>query len=646
MLAGTREACAQALSVTTLRNGTRVVLVTQPLADATSCVWDSPAAQPGAPPITVVSGALTLAVDLEAALASSTSEELPAPTEIVVVGSVAEREVMALLNRLLDSRPPASRTVGPAVMPREGGTERRLGAPGADAELHLTLPLPDPVDARRTDLEVLWELLPEVLAADFPGVQGRVESGQSVLTVRVDPELADVSLRRLRLALARLAAEPQLDETTVGVARRRLTVRRAVVLEDHPGGAETVLGRLRSSGLEGVREYLFGPDGVTVDSVREAVGGWLPRHPGAATLVLPPRVFNPRFAPGPINLRLESDLAVTILERAVTPLSVLVLRPVVLPDVDGALAATVLARLAAELRQGESSPGSIQVHAAPLALEIAAPGDAFPELVEVLQRGLSRLDEDERVVTSDPQDARRRTLDLLAGVLGLAHGDGVSPVEVLRRSNLAIGAVVPDGEVGADALRKLLSSESGLGSTEVGSLQAVPRTRDVVAGRLSTLAVVVDIDPTGGEAVEEVVEEIIRSRAAVQFTGAVVEVLRPLVPGRHVVVVLITIEDALDRLEAQVAKAWPKLVGPVADAELESLRRRVAAQSAARWSGATGRARRCAAVAAGELSWRAPADLEMAILGVGPAEVADALVPSRDLKALETAGAGVLPLPK
>jgi hypothetical protein len=362
--------------------------------------------------------------------------------------------------------------------------------------------------------------------------------------------------------------------------------------------------------------------------------------------VLPPRVFNPRFAPGPINLRLESDLAVTILERAVTPLSVLVLRPVVLPDVDGALAATVLARLAAELRQGESSPGSIQVHAAPLALEIAAPGDAFPELVEVLQRGLSRLDEDERVVTSDPQDARRRTLDLLAGVLGLAHGDGVSPVEVLRRSNLAIGAVVPDGEVGADALRKLLSSESGLGSTEVGSLQAVPRTRDVVAGRLSTLAVVVDIDPTGGEAVEEVVEEIIRSRAAVQFTGAVVEVLRPLVPGRHVVVVLITIEDALDRLEAQVAKAWPKLVGPVADAELESLRRRVAAQSAARWSGATGRARRCAAVAAGELSWRAPADLEMAILGVGPAEVADALVPSRDLKALETAGAGVLPLPK
>jgi hypothetical protein len=87
-------------------------------------------------------------------------------------------------------------------------------------------------------------------------------------------------------------------------------------------------------------------------------------------------------------------------------------------------------------------------------------------------------------------------------------------------------------------------------------------------------------------------------------------------------------------------------VAPATEAELAPIRRRVAADAAARWSGASGRARRCAAVAAGELAWRPTAELEMAILGVDGAGVAAALAESIEFSPLMTAGAGLMPIPE
>ena len=73
-------------------------------------------------------------------------------------------------------------------------------------------------------------------------------------------------------------------------------------------------------------------------------------------------------------------------------------------------------------------------------------------------------------------------------------------------------------------------------------------------------------------------------------------------------------------------------------------RRQQAATAAAEWSGISGRACRCAAVASGAVGWRSAAELEMTTLSV-PLDAVDTVLESfADFEILPNTGAGVLPI--
>jgi hypothetical protein len=82
----------------------------------------------------------------------------------------------------------------------------------------------------------------------------------------------------------------------------------------------------------------------------------------------------------------------------------------------------------------------------------------------------------------------------------------------------------------------------------------------------------------------------------------------------------------------------------VAEDELTTAKRRVAAAVAGRWSGAIGRARRCAAVATGAVWWRPPAEMEMSILRLAAEDIDLMLSGLAEWDTLETVAAGVLPI--
>jgi hypothetical protein len=315
----------------------------------------------------------------------------------------------------------------------------------------------------------------------------------------------------------------------------------------------------------------------------------------------------------------------------------------VVPDVDGELAATVLARLAGELRVGGSVPGWIEVTTRPAALEIAAPPDGFPELVEALQRALSAIEADETPVVAEATDPRRQALRLVSGLLGLGATDRLIPYDLLRPANLAVGAVVPDAEAGVEALQKLLAFQPR--PAQVGTLPERPRTRIAVAGSRSCMVAVVDLGAVVDDPTVAVIQRLLAERARDAFPAAVTEVVEPMVPGRRVLLVLVEADATLDQLEDRITERWASLLAPTDEDELAPLRRRAAAEELARFSGATGSARRCAALAAGARRWQPATEIEMAILGVDPTRVDAFLDPSRELEAVETVGAGVLPIP-
>ena len=638
--------CAQALSETVLGNGTRVVVVAQPLADVTSCAWRDPGDEDRVH--TTVSGQLTLAAELNAAfgvdrVADDAAPRPAAPAVIIALGPTPTSELEAILGPALAGRVPRAVAPRRTSTLREGGLERRLGPLGAEAELRLELPLPSPDDPARTSIEVLWELVPGMLDSLAPGVTGRVDGDIAGLRAMLDPDLAELTLRQLRLGLARMGTDPRLEPDAVEEARRRVAVRRAARAEHHPDGAVAVLDRYETAGMDGVREMLFGPGGVTPETVRAAATAWLARHPGAAVLILPPRVFNPRFAKPPVEIRLDSDLAAAVLERGATPLATLALRPVVSPDVDGELAAVVLTRLAGELRGGVGAPGWSRVTTRPGTLELAAPADAFPELVEALERALRAVSGDETTVVGEPTDARRRALQLTSARLGLGASDRVVPSELLRPANLAVGAVVPDAEAGVEALRKLLVIEPR--AAEVDSLPAIPRTREAVAGTRSCLVVILDVPAVVDPAAQIVLENLLATRATSLLAPAEAEILRPLVPGRRALLLVVTAEATVDVLERALAERWARFVADTEEPELAPVRRAAAARELTEASGATGAARRCASVAAGDGRWRPTSEIEMAILGVEASAVDAALEAVRTYADMETFGAGVLPIP-
>jgi hypothetical protein len=637
-----RPAAAQALHVDRLSGGTELVVVAQPLADATTVAWPSSAVGDVAP-VVVTSGALTLVADLELALGDDGA--VAAPPVIVAVGGVSVPDLRALLERVLGRRMSAA---SPPVVDEalvEGNFERRLGAAGSDTEILLEVRLPSPSDPRRSDIEVLWDLLPEMLADDLEGIRSRVDGDRGFLEARGDASSVEIAVSSLRLGLARIAENPAVQSGLVEFAVRRLRVRRQASLEGHPQSARMILDLWLRGGAGAVREFLFGVDGVTAETVRNAASAWMPQHPGNVVVTLPPRSFNPRFAAPPTVLQLESGLSAAVLGRTGIPIATLCLRPVVVPDLDDELAATVLARVARELREGEQRPGWVRVESQPPQILLAAAADEFSELAEVLRVALGHVREDERPVMASGGSAPRRALRLMSGILGVAEGASLSPANLLRPGNLAIGMVAEDVEAASEAVRKFWSF--GGPPEEVASVRAVapvPKTREAAAGEESVLVTALELPVAADEAEILVLGELLASRGERLVTDGKVELLSPFVPGHRVLLVAVSAALDLDSVEASVREGWADFTAPPTEEELSEVRRRVAAAAVGRWSGTTGRARRCAAVATGAVPWRSAKDLEMSILTVPLEVVVTSLRGVADWKALQNTGAGVLPI--
>lgn len=641
------EARAQALLVEQLPGGTQLVLVNQPLADATTLVWPGPGEGDAVADTPLIAGRLTLAADVEAALgvAAETDPPPPAPPVIVAVGGASAEELSALLTRVLGERKPISETEIAATSLVEGGLDRRLGARGSDAFLRLDVLLPPPGDWRRSSVEVLWDLVPQLLSERAGSLQSRVEGDLGVLEGPVDAELAEITVDGIRLDLARFASDPNLQADDVAVARRRLQVRRHALLEEHPDAALRVLGRWLAGGEEAVRELVFGAQGVTLQSVRDAAAGWLPYHPGRAQLRLPPRVFNPRFAVGPKTIQLSNDLTAAILERTGAPLAVVCLRPVMVPDLDGEVTATILARLARELRSATSRPGFIRVRSAPPLIEVAGTADAFGELMEQLAAAYVTVSADRSPVTSVADDAHRRALDLMASLVGVTEAGDLSPATLLRPGNLVLGVVASDVEAAAEALGKFWAIDSrDEDGTDVQSMPAITRTRVAAAGSESVVIVALEMSFGGDEAVTSVVREVLATRARRLWPDNRTEVFHSYVPGRAMLFFELAAEGAVDEVERMVGAQWSALTGSVTEDELAEVKRRVASAASAEMSGVAGHARRCAATAAGASAWHQPAELELEILTVSPEIVNATLEAFVDFTALRTTAAGSLPI--
>ena len=637
---------AQALLVEQLPGGSHLVVVNQPLADATTVVWPgSGEAENGRAEI--IGGRLTLMADLEAALASpgEAGDPAPAPPVVVAVGGASAEELSSLLSRILGGREVSrlEATRSPALV--EGGLDRRLGAPGSDAVLRLEVAMPAPGDWRRSSVEVLWDLIPNLVADSLPFLTSRLDGETGILEGPVDAERAELDISDLRLQLARFAADPNLTADDVAEARRRLQVRRHAMLEEHPEAAHHVLDRWTAGGESAVREYVFGIQGVTLASVRDAAAEWLPFHPGRAQLILPPRVYNPRFAVGPTTHRLANDLTAAVLERSGAPLAVICLRPVMVPDLDGEVTATILARLARELRSAQSRPGYVRVRSRPPLIELAGPADGFGELMEQLTTAYEAVVADRGSITPQGGGARRRALDLMSGLLGITEAEDPSPATLLRPGNLALGVVAPDDEAAAEALGKFWSADpSSIGTTDVQSVPTVIRTRAAAPGSESTLVVALEMGFGGMEAISLVARELIEQRAAELWPASRVEVLAPYVPGRSLLVLVVTATGGIEEIEKTVGKGWPALTAAATDAELAAVRRRVAAAASAEMSGVAGHARRCAATAAGASRWHQPAEFELEILTVSSDLISEVLGGFESFGGLETTAAGVLPI--
>jgi hypothetical protein len=642
----TGSVIAQALLVEQLPGGSQLVVVNQPLADATTVVWPgSDKDESGR--VELIGGRLTLMADLEAALASpdELGEPVPAPPVVVAVGGASAEELSAVLSRVLGDREVSRLETARVPALVEGGLDRRLGAPGSDAVLRLEVAMPAPGDWRRSSVEVLWDLIPGLLSDSLPFLTSRLDGETGILEGPVDAERAELDVSDLRLQLARFAADPNLTADDVAEARRRLQVRRHATLEEHPEAAHHVLDRWVAGGESAVREYVFGIQGVTLESVRDAAAEWLPFHPGRAQLILPPRVYNPRFAVGPTTHRLTNDLTAAVLERGGAPLAVICLRPVMVPDLDGEVTATILARLARELRSAQSRPGYVRVRSRPPLIELAGPSDGFGELMEQLTAAYETVVADRGSIASQGGDARRRALDLMSGLLGITEDEDPSPASILRPGNLALGVVATDDEAAAEAIGKFWSADpSSIGATDVQSVPTVIRTRAAAPGSESTLVVALEMDFGGMEAISLVARELIEQRAVEQWSDSRVEVLAPYVPGRSLLVLVVTATGGIEEVEKAVAKGWRALTSAVTDAELTAVRRRVAAAASAEMSGVAGHARRCAATAAGASRWHQPAEFELEILTVSSEVISEVLGGFSSFDALETTAAGVLPI--
>jgi hypothetical protein len=233
----------------------------------------------------------------------------------------------------------------------------------------------------------------------------------------------------------------------------------------------------------------------------------------------------------------------------------------------------------------------------------------------------------------------------MAGILGIAEGSSLSPATLLRTGNLSLGVVAEDVEAASEAIHKFWTVDRPtFESATVGTVVPIPRTREAAAGDDSVLVTALELSITTDEAQALVLAKILASRGAALSSEGSVEILNPFVPGHRVLLVVASATATMDTVETGAAEGWSEFIRPATEEELAEARRRVAASLAGTWSGATGRACRCAAVASGAVQWRTSTDLEMAILSV-PLEVTNATLQSLgDWESLQKTGAGVLPI--
>lgn len=628
-------AAPQALDLAPLPGGGRVITVTLPLADAVSVAWiggDGEVHDRVAPAVAGLAA-------LEATLRSG--ERVPAV--VAVTGPLRPDEVRRLAGSVAGGRPvaPPPRREAPPLA--EGGTERRLGPPGAAATVRLELPLPPAGDPLRPAAEVLAELLPSALGEALPPVRVRRGGERVVLELATEPELAGMHLDRLRLELGRIAASPPFEAEAVAATASALAAARTAELERHPDGARLLVRAWLAGGDAAVRQALYGFGAVDAGRVAEAARRWLAVHPGAAELRLPPRALNPRFATAPRLETLPGGTVVAVLERPTAALAAVCLRPALVPDPGGERTATVLARMAAALREGTPRPAVVRVEHDPPHLELEGPPDRYAELLEALAGALARVAGDTTPVP-EPEDARGRALGLLAVLLGSATPGPLEPARLLAPANRVVGVVAPDAEAALEAAVKLLAVEEGAGPAGPTSAEipVEPRRRVAVSGERSALAVALGGEGPPDDPALAVAAGLVASRLA--EAGLPATLVSASTPGGAVPVLVVEGEGELPDLEAAVAAAWAEAVRPPEAAELEPVRRRVAAAEAVRWSGSAGRAALAAAVAAGERSWTAPERRAMEVLGVEPGAVSAHLARWRELGSLPTTGAGPLPV--
>lgn len=630
----------QTLEILPAGDGGEVLVVAFPLSDAYGLAWAA-TGEDGSPEIRSEAGpALMAASAIERVLGGG--EGAPLPPVLVVTGAVRPDEISGLVADLSAGRAPAAVPRTAAAPMIEGGVDRRLAPPGAGATLRLRIPLPARDDPLRSPAEVLATLLPALAGAPFPGLAVRLDADDALLTLPVEPELAEGRLGRLRLALARFADDPEVEAGVVERARRRLAVRRLVTLASTPEGAETVVRWWLAGGDAAVRELLFGLEGVGPRRVAEAARRWLAVHPGAAELLLPPRVLNPRFAAGPEEAALPSGTTAMLLERPATPLEAVVVRPVLTPDLDGGATASVLARLAAAIRQSPEAPGWVEVRREPPRLELAVPAGDVPTLLEALGTALEQVGADTTPV-AEPAGPEARALALMADALGLTGEGPLTPARLLGPDNLALGMLVTDAEAAREALHKLLGeAPEAAGSAVATDLPTAGRTRVAVSGTTSSL--VVRLDGADGSPAAETALALLRSRAEAVLADARIRLVRPRVPGAAVALLVVTAKADFPALEKRLGDAWSGLTAPPGEDAVEAARRTVLERVSRRWSGPVGRAALMAAVAAGQRAWSPPSRWQTRLLTVSAEDVAAVLEGWSAWDRLGVTGAGPLPV--
>jgi hypothetical protein len=629
---------AQALGLSATPSGIDIVVVTLPLAEATAACW----------PVLVrdefeVDCAVGGRVGFTSAMETALDEAALAPPVVVAVGGEAIDDLERLIHRLTTERPVAEAMTLTRPRVHDGALVRRLGRPGADASVSLTVALPPASQPDRSAGEVLWTLLPHLVGGEFSGFRVQLEAEVARLDFRVDSDLTDLEVRRLRLALAQLGSHQDLEGGLVREAADRLRVRRLAALESAETAAAALVRRWLLDGEAGVRQEIFAAETIVEADVRRVATEWLGRHPGAIEVTLPPRVFNPRFAPGPQIESMENNLSVAVLERPGAELVALVLRPVLLNDFTGDAATQVLARLASRIRSEPQPPAVVTVAENPPRLELAGPSGAFADLTEALQRGLEALQGDEAVVET-PDTARSRALGLMAGRLGLAAVERTTASDLLRPDNLAVGGLVEDAGPALEAFRKF-----GVGGPlrrDATVVQPLPpemvKSRQVSPGSLAALVILVDLpsDPVHASTMAA----LLSRRLGQSLPDARIELLRPLVPGRRVALLVVEVEGDLPTLEAAVAEAWPTAAETPTDDEVAAVGRQLGTTVAAEAGGVLGRARLCAGVAAGDTFWRAPAETEMALLLLDAEQLSIPMSMIPPWEETLSTGAGRLPL--